>query len=57
MGVTSADQEMGLIWSKHCITPYVDAILIGDYLFFIRSDGSVTSEINIHLLKDFGDDA
>lgn len=55
--VTDIDQKIGAIWSKHCITPYQDAILIGDNLFFLRSDGTVTSAMNVDLIEEFGNEA
>ena len=57
MGVSDQDEIMGAIWSRHCINPFEDAILIGDDLLLVGEDGSVTSGIHFTTIGKFGAEA
>jgi hypothetical protein len=51
------DGLMGAIWSAQCITPYQDAILLGDNILLIDENGFVTSGIHFTSIKQFGFEA
>lgn len=57
MGVSEQDAIMGAIWSKHCMTPYHDAILLGDDILLVDEDGDVSSGISYATIKRFGAEA
>jgi hypothetical protein len=57
MGISDQDEIMGAIWSRHCVTPFHDAILVGDDILLVNSDGDVTSGISCMTIRQFGADA
>ena len=55
--VSEQDAVMGAIWSKQCMNPYKDAVLIGDDILLLSEDGEVLSGIHISTITSFGAEA
>ena len=57
MGISEQDETLGAIWSRHCVNPFHDAVLIGDDLMLVNADGSVSSGMHCTTINKFGSEA